>query len=116
MNSVQLVGRISQKFELREYGKKDQKTSVIVFNVAINRSEDVADFIPVKAFNKTAALIDEYFNKGDQIIVSASLRSGSYENDDGDTVYTLEVVADRVEFGAKKLEEAKKEKGGKRGK
>lgn len=109
MNSVNLAGRISQKFELKEYGKKD-KTKVILFNVAINRTEDTADFIPVKAFNKTAEIVDEYFNVGDQIIIDAALRSGSYDNDDGDRVYTLEVVANRIEFGAKKSEDSKKGK------
>ena len=114
MNSVHLAGRISNKFEIREYGKGKEKTKTILFNVAVNRDENKADFIPVKAFNRTAELVDEYFDKGDQIIIDGMIRTGSYENDDAETIYTLEIIANRLEFGAKKQTEEKK--GNKKGK
>lgn len=116
MNSVHLAGRISNKFDIREYGKGKEKTKVIQFSVAVQRNKDEADFIQVKAFNSLAELVDEYFDKGDQIIIEASLRTGSYETDDGDTIYTLETVANRIEFGAKKKPPEDEKKGAKKGK
>lgn len=108
MNNVNIAGRISNKFDLQEYGKGKEKTKIIRFNVAVSRSEDKADFIPVKAFNSIAETVDEYFNVGDQIILTGSINTGSYDNDDGDTVYTLDIVANRIEFGAKKQEKKAK--------
>lgn len=110
MNNVQLVGRLSNIFDSQEYGKGKDKTKVIGFKVAVSRNEDTADFIPVKAFNKTAEVIEEYFQVGDQIIIDGSIRTGSYDDEDGKTHYTVDIVANRVEFGAKKQEK----KGGKK--
>lgn len=111
MNSVNLVGRVARKDELKTFGKKND-VSVLRIIVAVQKSADDADFIPVKAFNKMAETIDEYIEVGDQIILQAHIQTGSYDNDDGDTVYTLDIIADRMEFGAKKQEV---KKGGKKG-
>lgn len=108
MNNVNICGRIANKFDLNEYGKGKEKTKVIRFSVAVGRTEDITDFIPVKAFNKLAEVIDEHFSVGDQIIISGSINTGSYDNDDGDTVYTLDIVANRIEFGAKKQDKKAK--------
>lgn len=107
MNNVNLAGRISNKFDVQEFGKGKEKTKVIRFTVAVNRNEDTADFIPVKAFNSIANTIDEYFNVGDQIILTGSINTGKYDNEDGDTVYTMDIIANRIEFGAKKQEQKK---------
>lgn len=111
MNLVQLTGRVARKFDLQEFGKKDNKVQVLSFVVAVSKNKDEADFIPVKAFGKTAETIDEYVEAGDQIILQAHIQTGSYDNDDGDTIYTQDIIVDRMEFGAKK----QKEKGGKKG-
>ena len=104
MNNVQIAGRLSNIFDSQEYGKGKDKTKVIGFKVAVSRSADAADFIPVKAFNNVASVIEEHFNVGDQIIIDGSIRTGSYDDEDGETHYTVDIVANRVEFGAKKLE------------
>lgn len=110
MNNVTLVGRISNIFDMQVYGKGKDKTKVITFKVATYRNEDSADFIPVKAFSKIAEVIEEHFNVGDQIIVSGRIQTGDYKTDEGDTRYTLDIIANNIEFGAKK-----QEKGGKKG-
>lgn len=112
MNQVTLAGRIANKFDLREFGKGQSKTQVLSLVLACQRNKDEADFITLKAFNGTAATIDEYVEVGDQIIVNGHIQTGSYDNEDGDTVYTTEIIVDRMEFGAKKQEK----KGGKKGK
>lgn len=109
MNSVQIVGRISNKGDIQ--GKK---VKVIRLIVAVNRNKDEADFIPVKAFGSVAETIDEYTEVGDQVILQGHIQSGAYDNDDGDHIYTLDIIADRMEFGAKKQKDSKK--GGKKGK
>ena len=111
MNIVALCGRISHKFDINEYGKGKDKTKIIRFTVAVGRTEDITDFIPVKAFNKLADVIDEHFEVGDQIIITATINTGKYDNDDGDTVYTMDIIANRIEFGAKKLEKKGKKNG-----
>ena len=60
--------------------------------------QPTADFINCIAFGKTAEVIEKYVVKGTKIAVVGHIQTGSYTNKDGATVYTTDVVADRVEF------------------
>lgn len=97
MNSVSLLGRLTRDPEYSAPKSKDG-TSFARFTIAIDRDKDEADFIPCKAFGKTADLVNEYFFKGDRIGVNGHIVSGSYENKDKVKVYTLDVVVDRLDF------------------
>lgn len=102
MNKVSLVGRICRDPEVR-YTNGESPMAVARFTVACNRrikkdGEQNADFIQCIAFGKTAELIERYFFKGMKIGVDGRIQTGSYENKDGQKVYTTEVLAERVEF------------------
>lgn len=97
MNNVSLLGRLTRDPEYSAPKSKDG-TSFARFTIAIDRDKNEADFIPCKAFGKTADLVNEYFFKGDRIGVSGHIISGSYENKDKQKVYTLDVVVDRLDF------------------
>ena len=73
------------------------------FSIAIDRpkkkdGEQGADFPRIVCFGKTAELIDRYVKKGQQVAVQGRIQTGSYQDKDGKTVYTTDVVADRVKF------------------
>jgi len=99
MNSVTLLGRFTQDPEIRYMNNEDQ-TAYCNFTIAVNRDYDreKADFIRCKAFGKTAEIIGDYLHKGDPILVSGSWETGSYENKDGDTVYTNDCRVNRFDF------------------
>lgn len=96
MNNVQLVGRITKDVELRQTASG---TAVTRFTVAVDRRkrDTGADFIRCSAFGKTAELMAQYVNKGDRIGVEGHIKTGSYERD-GQKVYTVDVIAESVEF------------------
>lgn len=99
MNNVQLMGRLTKDVELRFVATSG--LAVARFNVAVNKigKKDEADFIPVTCFGKTAEIVAEHFKKGDRILISEGrLNSGSYKKEDGSTAYTLDVIAERVQF------------------
>lgn len=107
MNSVNLLGRITKDLELK--GNGDVK--VLSFSLAVNRSfkkegQPSADFITCKAFGKTAEFITNYMAKGSQIAVEGRIQTGSYDNKEGNKVYTTDVIVDRCYFAdsAKKKE------------
>ena len=52
----------------------------------------------VVAFGKTGEFVEKWFSKGKPIGISGRLQSGKYVNKDGVTVYTLDVIAEEVEF------------------
>lgn len=101
MNSVILIGRLTKDPEIR-YTANSQM-AVANFTVAIDRparqdGEKQTDFPRVIAFGKTAENCERYLAKGRLVGIQGRLQTGSYKNKNGDTVYTTDVVADRVQF------------------
>lgn len=98
MNKVVLVGRLTRDPELRFAAGSG--TAVSRFTVAVNRQfkRDETDFINCVAFGKTAETISQYFTKGKQIAVSGSIRTGSYDAQDGTKRYTTDVAVDTFDF------------------
>ena len=101
MNSVILIGRLTRDPEVR-YTAATQM-AVATFTLAIDRpvragAERQTDFPRVTVFGKQAENCEKYLAKGRLVGVQGRLQTGSYQNKDGATVYTTDVVADRVEF------------------
>ena len=101
MNSVVLIGRLARDPEL-SYTANTQ-TAVCHFTLAVSRprrngEDQGADFLRVTVFGRQAENCDRYLAKGRQAAVRGRIETGSYKNREGVTVYTTDVVADRVEF------------------
>jgi single-strand DNA-binding protein len=101
MNSVSLIGRLTRDPEVR-YTAGSQM-AVATFSIAINRyskpgEEEKADFPRIRVFGRQAENCEKYLAKGRLVGVQGRIQTGSYTNRDGATVYTTDVVADRVEF------------------
>lgn len=113
MNNVNLIGRLVRDPEVR-YASGSQM-AVGTFTLAIDRpvgkdGEKHADFPRVKVFGKTAENCERFLAKGRLVGVQGRLQTGSYTNKKGDTVFTTDVIAERVEFlewGEKNGESAK---------
>ena len=101
MNSVVLIGRLTRDPEMR-YTAGTQM-AVATFTLAIDRpvkagGKRQTDFPRVTVFGRQAENCEKYLVKGRLVGVQGRLQTGSYINKDGETVYTTDVVADRVEF------------------
>ena len=102
MNKVVLVGRLTKDPELRFTANKG--TAVTRFTLAVNRDykkEDgtqEADFINCIAYSKRAEVIAQYLTKGKRFSVAGSIRTGSYDAQDGTRRYTTYVVVDGFDF------------------
>ena len=101
MTSVFLIGRLTRDPEVR-YTAATQM-AVATFTVAIDRptrpgAEKQTDFPRVTVFGKQAESCEKYLAKGRLVAVEGRLQTGSYQNKDGATVYTTDVVANRVQF------------------
>ena len=98
MNKVILIGRLTKDPELRYAAGSG--TAVCRFSMAINRpfKKDETDFINCVAFGKTGETITQYLTKGRQLAVTGSIRTGSYDAQDGTKRYTTDVAVDSFEF------------------
>lgn len=100
MNSVQLVGRFTRDPEVRY---TDGGSTIARFSLAVDRrykSENgpTADFPNCVAFGRTAEFIEKYFRKGMRMGCQGRIQTGSYTNNDGQKVYTTDVVVESCEF------------------
>jgi single-strand DNA-binding protein len=101
INRVILVGRLTRDPELRY---TQSGVAIARFTVAVNRNyvnqqgEREADFINVVTWRGLAENCAQYLKKGSLVGVDGRLQTCKYENQEGRTVYTTEVVADDVRF------------------
>jgi single-strand DNA-binding protein len=99
INKVIIMGRITKELEIRQ---SQSGTAVLRFTVAVDRpqknGEKSADFINCIAFGQTAEFIGRYFGKGRMIAIEGNIKTGSYQNKNGDTVYTTDVIVERTSF------------------
>ena len=104
MNNVQLMGRLTKDPEIRE-GKEG--LAIAKWTLAVDRiGSEEADFIYCTAFGKTAEFVEDNVTKGRRIALTGRIQTGRYEGKDGQTVFTFDVIAERVYFAdAKKTED-----------
>lgn len=99
MNVVVLIGRLTRDPELRYI--PETQNAVCTFTLAVDRPmsrEKQADFIRITVFGRQAENCAKFITKGRQVAVEGRIQTGSYQNKNGDTVYTTDVIANRVEF------------------
>lgn len=99
MNNVVLIGRLTKNPELA-YGGQNRDIAVCRFTLAVDRptQDKAADFIRIVVFRKQAETAHQYLAKGRQCAVEGRIQTGSYKDREGKTVYTTDVVANRVQF------------------
>lgn len=114
MNNVNLIGRLTADPEIRTANNKD-KTQIANFTLAIDRvgGED-ADFIRCVAFGRAAEFVEDYFTKGQRVGVTGRIQTGSYENKDGQKVYTTDVIVEHLDFADSKKDDSDSKKRGRR--
>jgi single-strand DNA-binding protein len=101
MNRVTLVGRLTNKPELRY---TSNNLPFVRFSVAVNRTysnqqgQKETDFINVVAWRKQAENVCNFLDKGSLVSIDGRIQTGSYDDKDGNKKYTFEVLADSVQF------------------
>jgi single-strand DNA-binding protein len=103
INFVQIGGNLGKDPEVKYI---NDGTTVASFNVAVNekfkkRDGDMSertDWFKVVCFSKTAETVGKYVTKGMFVIVWGQLRKREWEKD-GEKKFSIEIVANRVDFG-----------------
>jgi len=103
MNKTILIGRMTSDPQVTYNGD----LCIARYTLAVDRTfkkdtEQGADFIKCVAFGKNGEFAEKYFEKGLKIAVDGRIQTGSYEDKNGNTVYTTDVVINNQEFVEKK--------------
>ena len=101
MNKVTLIGRLTKDPEIRT---AQSGTTVARYSLAVQRAfksssgQQETDFINCICFGKTGEFAEKYLHKGMKIAVNGRIQTGSYTKQDGQKVYTTDVVVEEHEF------------------
>ena len=106
MNKSILMGRLVADPEIR-YSQGAEPTCIARYRLAVDRKykkdgEQNADFINCVVFGKGAEFAEKYLHKGTKILAIGRIQTGSYTNNDGQKVYTTDVVVEEQEFAESK--------------
>ena len=110
MNKLIICGRLTRDPEVR-YG--DNQKAVARFSLAVDRKytregDPTADFFNCTAFGKQAEFVGKYLKKGVKMIVVGHVQNDNYTNKDGQTVYSVQVIVDELEFAESKSSQSDK--------
>ena len=100
-NVVYLIGRLTTDPEIKNC---DDGKDMLSINLAVQRTyknEDgiyEADYLRVVLWNALAEHTCEYCKKGDLVGIKGRIQSRSYEDEEGNTKYITEVIADKISF------------------
>ena len=110
MNKVILMGRLTRDPEVR-YSQAAEPLAIARYTLAVDRrfqrrdnsgNEQTADFISCVAFGRNGEFAEKYLKQGTKIAITGRIQTGSYQDKDGKTVYTTEVVVENQEFAESK--------------
>ena len=106
MNKVILMGRLTRDPDIR-YTQGEKPMAIAKYTLAVDRrfkrdGEPTADFIPCTCFGKNAEFAEKYLRHGIKIAVSGRIQTGSYTNNEGNRVYTTDVMVEEQEFAESK--------------
>ncbi len=103
VNKVILVGRLGGNPDIRY---TPSGSAVANFSVATNESwndksgqkQERTEWHRIVVWGKLAQLCGEYLAKGRQVYVEGRLQTRQWQDKDGQTKYTTEVVANTIQF------------------
>ena len=97
MNQVQIIGRLTRDPYMSH---STSGMAIARFNVAVDTGfgeKKRTDFPSIVVFGKAAETCGLYIKKGSLVGITGRIQTGSYEKN-GQTIYTTDIVADRVQF------------------
>ena len=110
MNQIVLIGHLTADPTTRA---TPNGVTVCSFTIGVTRSrkdqngEKLSDFFRINTWRQTADFCGKYLTKGSKVVVTGELNLNSYKGKDGQTRYSLDVQADKVENLTEKPKEQK---------
>lgn len=122
MNKSILIGRIVKDLDLKYTQSGNANVSFILAvdkglskqkkDELKNQGRPTANFPRIVVWGQMAENLARYCGKGSQIAVVGRIETGSYEDKDGKTIYTTDIIAEAVEFLSKLTQDGSKSNSG----
>ena len=98
MNQTIAIGRLTADPVVR-YSANTQN-AIAKFTLAVDRmgKDKEADFLRFTAFGKQAETLEKYVGKGCRLAVTGHSQTGKFQNQEGETIYTTDIIVDRFDI------------------
>lgn len=113
MNKLIIIGNLTRDPDTRTVSSG---ATVCSFTIAVNRKvkcegQPDADFFRISAWNKLGDVCQRYLAKGRKVCVVGSVSVSSYDGKDGVMRFSLDVMAEDVEFLSPKSDDQRSDAG-----
>ncbi|OGI84040.1 single-stranded DNA-binding protein [Candidatus Nomurabacteria bacterium RIFCSPLOWO2_01_FULL_36_10b] len=107
LNKAFIAGNLTRDPELKSLPSGQKVAS---FSLATNRfwkdaktgeKKEATDYHNIVVFGRQAETTAQYLHKGSSALVEGRMQTRSWDGPDGQKKYRTEVIADRVQFGAR---------------
>ena len=103
MNRIILIGNIGNDPEIVniESGNKIAKFSLATsdnYKDKNGQKVEQTDWHSITVFGKLADIVEQYFKKGNKVMVEGKSKTRSYETQNGEKRYVTEIVMSEFEF------------------
>lgn len=98
LNQCNFIGNIGRDPDLR-YTASGK--AVANFSIAVTEKyngEDQTEWVNVVAWNKLAEVCGKYLHKGSPVYISGKMQTRKWEDKDGNTKYTTEIIAFQMQM------------------
>ena len=102
MNKVMLIGKLIRDVEMYHTANINN-TAIARYTLAVKRpfrqkGDPDADFLRCICFGRTAEAAERYLGKGMKVAIEGRIQTRNYTNDEGQKIYTTDIVVERQEF------------------
>lgn len=107
LNKIFLVGRLTRDPESRALPSGQPvsnfglATNRVWTNQETNEKQEQTEFHNIVAFGKLADICNQYLSKGSLALIEGRIQTRSWKNQDNETKYRTEVIAERLQMGPK---------------
>jgi single-strand DNA-binding protein len=112
LNKVMLIGNIGRDPEVKTLDGSNGSQKVATFTLATGEKykdrngelQEKTEWHNIVAWRNLADICEKYIRKGMQVYIEGRIRTRSWQDKDGNTRYTTEIMADNLQMLGKKDE------------
>ena len=99
-NHIVIHGYLGRDPELKDYkNARGEQNKLVTFSVGVSRDMgDETDWFDVTFFGRRAEVIEKFFSKGSQIIVTGRMQSDTVKGDDGKNRKYWKLIGNSFDF------------------
>jgi len=110
MNKIILLGRLTKDPEIfigQNESKVGKFTLAVPRRFAREGEERQTDFFNIATFGKQAEFLTKYFSKGQQVAIVGRAELNQYEDENGKSRTSLQIICEELNFADSKKEDNK---------